>query len=144
MKNMEKPLLKCHCMIYLENIYTFIIYRLKYQQYSFISICKICTYTYIVNDSVDVSSRTFHNFKGNSSPIVLIEIPTIVLKEGRSERGYNPETPSNFWNNLKVTPLHDTPTEAGISGVCQLVKLLWLHPHDRHQEAVVLIGLVLR
>ena len=37
----------------------------------------------------------------NSSPIVLIQIPTIVLKEGRSERGYNPETPSNFWNNPK-------------------------------------------
>ena len=37
----------------------------------------------------------------NSSPIVLIEILTIVLKEGRSERGYNPETPSNFWNNPK-------------------------------------------
>ena len=36
------------------------------------------------------------NFKKkqkNSSPIVLIEILTIVLKEGRSERGYNPETP---------------------------------------------------
>ena len=37
----------------------------------------------------------------NYSPIVLIHIPTIVLKEGRSERGYNPETPSNFWNNRK-------------------------------------------
>ena len=47
--------------------------------------------------------RTFVNLKlqENSSPIVLIEIPTIVLKEGRSERGYNPETPSNFWNNPK-------------------------------------------
>ena len=29
-----------------------------------------------------------------------------------------PETPSNFWNNLKVTPLDDTPTEARIGGVC--------------------------
>ena len=64
------------------------------------------------------------NLKKNSSPIVLIEIPTIVLKEGRSERGYNPETPSNFWNNLKVTPLDDTPTKARIGGVCHLVKLL--------------------
>ena len=82
--------------------------------------------------------------KKNSSPIVLIGIPTIVLKERRSERGYNPETPSNFWNNLKVTPLDDTPTKAEIGGVCHLVKLLRLHPHDRHQEAVVLIGLVLR
>ena len=47
--------------------------------------------------------RTFVNLKlqENSSPIVLIEIPTIVLKEGKSERGYNPETPSNFWNNPK-------------------------------------------
>ena len=69
---------------------------------------------------------------------------TIVLKEGRSERGYNPETPSNFWNNLKVTPLDDSPMEARIGGVCHLVKLLWLHPHDRHQEAVVLTGSVLR
>ena len=84
------------------------------------------------------------NLKKNSSPIALIEIPTIVLKEGRSERGYNPETPSNFQNNLKVTPLDDTPTEARIGGACHLVKLLWLHPHDRHQEAVVLIGPVLR
>ena len=46
----------------------------------------------------------------NSSPIVSIEILTIVLKEGRSERGYNPETPSNFWYNSKVVPLDDTPT----------------------------------
>ena len=36
------------------------------------------------------------NLKKNSSPIVLIEILTIVLKEGRSERGYNPETPRIF------------------------------------------------
>ena len=60
------------------------------------------------------------------------------------ERGYNPETPSNFWNNLKVTPVDDTPTKGRIGGVCHLVKLLWLHPHDRHQEAVVLTGPVLR
>ena len=32
----------------------------------------------------------------NSGPIVLIKVSTIVLKEGRSERGYNPETPYNF------------------------------------------------
>ena len=80
----------------------------------------------------------------NSSPIVLIEILTIVLKEGRSERGYNPETPSNFQCNPKVTPLDDTPTKARIGGVCHLVKLLWLHPIDRHQEAVVLTGPALR
>ena len=84
------------------------------------------------------------NLKKNSSQIVLIEILTIVLKEGRSERGYNPETPSNFQNNLKVTPLDDTPTKARIGGVCHLVKLLWLQPHDRHQEAVVFIRPVLR
>ena len=46
----------------------------------------------------------------NSSPILLIEIPTIVLKEGRSERGYIPGTPNNFWYNPKVVPLDDTPT----------------------------------
>ena len=57
-----------------------------------------------------------------------MRILTIVLEEGRSERGYNPETPSNFRNNLKETPLDDTPTEAGIGGACHLVKLLWLHP----------------
>ena len=28
------------------------------------------------------------------------------------------------------------PTEAKIDGVCHLVKLLWLHPNDRHQEAL--------
>ena len=60
------------------------------------------------------------------------------------ERSYNPETPSNFWNKLKVKPLDDTPTKARIGGVCHLVKLLWLHPHDRHQEAVVLTGPALR
>ena len=57
-----------------------------------------------------------------------MRILTIVLKEGRSERGYNPETPSNFQNNPKATPLDDTPTEAGIGGACHLVKLPWLHP----------------
>ena len=62
---------------------------------------------YYNNSPVDMSSQTFYEFKTqknqktNSSPIVLIKIPTIVLKEGRSERGYNPETPSNFWNNPK-------------------------------------------
>ena len=66
--------------------------------------------------------------KENSGPIVIKRIPTIVLKEGRSERGYNPENPSNFWNNLKATPLDDTHAEAGIGGACHLVKLLWLHP----------------
>ena len=29
----------------------------------------------------------------NPGPIVLIKLSTIVLKEGRSKRGYNPETP---------------------------------------------------
>ena len=53
---------------------------------------------YYNNSPVDMSSQTFYEFKTltKTSPIVLIEIPTIVLKEGRSERGYNPETPSNF------------------------------------------------
>ena len=52
--------------------------------------------------------------------------------------------PSNFQNNPKATLLDDTPTEARIGGACHLVKLLWLHPHDRHQEAVVLTGPALR
>ena len=60
---------------------------------------------YYNNSPVDLSSQTFYKFKTlrtkNSSPIVLIKILTIVLKKGRSERGYNPETPSNFWNNPK-------------------------------------------
>ena len=48
--------------------------------------------------------RTFENLKlqENSRPIVLIEVLTIVLKEGRSERGYNPETPSHFPYHSKV------------------------------------------
>ena len=41
--------------------------------------------------------KTLEKFEcQSSSPIVLIEVSTIVLKEGRSERGYNPGTPSNF------------------------------------------------
>ena len=55
--------------------------------------------------------KTFANSKlQNSSPIVLIEILTIILKEGRSERGYNPETPSNFPYHSKIVPLDDMPT----------------------------------
>ena len=76
--------------------------------------------------------------------LVLSILNLTKLKRKPIERGYNPETPSNFWNNLKVTPLDDTPTKARIGGVCHLVKLLWLHPHARHQEAVVLTGPALR
>ena len=55
--------------------------------------------------------RIFVNSKlQNTSSIVLLEIPTIVLKEGRSERGYNPGTPSNFQYNPKIVPLDDMPT----------------------------------
>ena len=44
--------------------------------------------------------RTFEKLKlQNSGPIVLIKVSTIVLKEGRSERGYNPETPILFHIN---------------------------------------------
>ena len=50
-------------MTYLKTTYTFVICGLKYWQYSFINISKICAYVYIVNDSVDVSSRSSHNFK---------------------------------------------------------------------------------
>ena len=46
----------------------------------------------------------------NSSPTVLIEILTIVLKEGRSKRDYNPGTPSNFPYHSKIVPLDDMPT----------------------------------
>ena len=81
------------------------------------NICETCFHVYIYmyynNRSVDVPSQTFHklkNSKKNSSPIVLIEILTIVLKEGRSERGYNPETPSNFLYHSKIVPLDDMPT----------------------------------
>ena len=38
----------------------------------------------------------------NSSPIFLIEDSTIVLTEGRSERGYKPETHSNFLYHSKL------------------------------------------
>ena len=41
--------------------------------------------------------KTFEKLKlQNYGLIVLIKVLTIVLKEGRSERGYNPETPYNF------------------------------------------------
>ena len=78
------------------------------------NICETCIYVYehIVKIILwTCHLRTFVNSKlQNSSPIVLIEILTIVLKEGRSERGYNPGTPSNFWNNPKIVPLDDMPT----------------------------------
>ena len=57
------------------------------------------------NNAVDVSSQNFRKFRKlqeNSSPIVLMKVLTIVLKEGRSERGYNPETPSNFPHHSSV------------------------------------------
>ena len=82
------------------------IYKPKYWQYFFTDICEACIYVneHIVKIILWMSHhRTFIDLKlqENSSPIVLIEILTIVLREGRSERGYNPETPSNFWNNPK-------------------------------------------
>ena len=47
--------------------------------------------------------KTLENLKlQNSSPIVLVKVSTIVLKEGRSERGYNPETPCNFPHHSSV------------------------------------------
>ena len=47
--------------------------------------------------------KTLEKFEcQNSSPIVLIQVLTIVLKEGRSGRGYNPETPSNFPHHSKL------------------------------------------
>ena len=47
--------------------------------------------------------KTLEKFELQSSgPIVLIKVSTIVLKEGRSERGYNPETPSNFPHHSSV------------------------------------------
>ena len=47
--------------------------------------------------------KTLEKFeRKNSSPIVLIEVSTIVLKEGSSKRGYNPETLSNFPYHSKL------------------------------------------
>ena len=81
-----------------------------YQQYSFMNICKTCIiYLYIC--IVEIILWMCHHKAllkknnlehQNSSPIVLIEKSTIVLKEGRSERGYNPETPSNFPYHSKL------------------------------------------
>ena len=51
--------------------------------------------------------------------------------------------PVIFGITPKIVPLDDMPTSAGIGGVCHLVKLPWLHPYDRLQVTVVLIGLVL-
>ena len=68
----------------------------------------------------------------------------ICTKTPKIERGYNPETPSNFWTNSKATPLDDTPTEAEIGGACHLVKLFWLHPMTDTRKTVVLTGSALR
>ena len=73
------------------------VYKFMYQQYSYMKTCIIYLYMYCKNNSVDVSSQNSQKFGlQHSSPIVLIKVSTIVLKEGRSERGYNPETPCNF------------------------------------------------
>ena len=71
------------------------------------NICKTCIiYLYICIVKIILWTchhKTLENFEHqNSSPIVLIEELTIVLKEGRSERGYNPETPSNFLYHSKL------------------------------------------
>ena len=79
-----------------------------YWQYSFTKICETCMiYLYICIVKIILWTyhhRTFVNLIlwENSSPIVFIEVSTIVLKEGRSERGYNPETPSNFLYHSRV------------------------------------------
>ena len=83
------------------------VYKLMYWQYSFTNICKTCIiYLYICIVKIILQMchhKTLENFeRQNSSPIVLIEELTIVLKEGRSERGYNPETPSNFPYHSKL------------------------------------------
>ena len=71
------------------------------------NICKTCIiYLYICIVKIILwmcHHKTLEKFEHqNSSPIVLIEVLTIVLKEERSERGYNPETPSNFPYNSKL------------------------------------------
>ena len=65
---------------------------------------------------------------------------TAANNDTHCERGYSPETPSNFPYHSR---LDDMPTWAMIGGDCHLVKLLWLHPYDRLQVTVVWIGLVL-
>ena len=78
-----------------------------YWQHSFMNICKTCIiYLYICIVKIIpwmYHHKTLENLNvKNSSPMLLIEESTIVLKEGRSERGYNPETPSNFPYHSKV------------------------------------------
>ena len=79
-----------------------------YQQYSFMNICKTCIiYLYICIVKIILWMCHHKALKKklecqNSSPFVLIEVLTIVLKEGRSERGYNPETPCNFPYHSKL------------------------------------------
>ena len=78
-----------------------------YCQYSFMNVCKTCIiYLYICIVKIILwmcHHKTLKKFVcQNSSPIVLIQVSTIVLKEGRSERGYNPETPSNFPYHSKL------------------------------------------
>ena len=66
-----------------------------YQQYSYMKICIIFIYICIVQVMLwACHHKTFEKLGlQNYGPIVLIKVSTIVLKEGRSERGYNPETP---------------------------------------------------
>ena len=83
--------------------------------------------------------QTFYKFrtprKKNSSPIVLIKIPTIVLKEGRSERGYNPEILNYFWNNPKDSTIgwhvHLSQDWLGLpSGEAALASPIWQTPSN--------------
>ena len=71
----------------------------------------------------------------NSSPIVLIKVLTIVLKEGRSERGYNPETPNNFPYHSKLALItwhaHSSYDWWRLpSGEAALVSPLWQAPSN--------------
>ena len=100
----------CHVYIY---IYIYIYIDLNTGNTLLQMFVKIVfVYMYYNNSPVDMSSQTFYKIQSfkNVSPIVLIEILTIVLKERRSERGYNPGTPSNFPYHSNVVPIDDTPT----------------------------------
>ena len=104
------------------------------------NICKTCIiYLYICIVKIILWTchhKTLEKFEcQNSSPIVLIEELTVVLKEGRSERGYNPETPSNcpHHSKLVLTGWHAHLSQDWWrlpSGEAALASLLWQAPSN--------------
>ena len=74
----------------------------------FVKLVFMYIYMYYNNSPVDVPSQTFYKFKTprkNSSPIVLIKIPTIVLKEGGVKGAITLKPPVIFGITPKIVPI---------------------------------------